>query len=122
MLDEGVAQRAADIDVIYLTGYGFPGFRGGPMFYADSVGLGEVHERVAALHREHGQRFEPAPLLARLAAGGLELPRARQSTRSGRGGAHASARRERSQGADEPVRVAAAWRPPCAAARAGSST
>jgi 3-hydroxyacyl-CoA dehydrogenase len=69
-LDEGVAQRAADIDVIYLTGYGFPGYRGGPMFYADSVGLGVIHERVAALHREHGERWAPAPLLSRLAAAG----------------------------------------------------
>jgi 3-hydroxyacyl-CoA dehydrogenase len=60
----------ADIDVIYLAGYGFPGFRGGPMFFADSVGLPRVHERVAALHREHGQRFQPAPLLARLAREG----------------------------------------------------
>ena len=39
VLEEGVASRAADIDVIYLTGYGFPAFRGGPMFYADTIGL-----------------------------------------------------------------------------------
>jgi 3-hydroxyacyl-CoA dehydrogenase len=70
VLDEGIALRAADIDVIYLAGYGFPGYRGGPMFYADSVGLGAIHERVSALHREHGARWAPAPLLARLAAAG----------------------------------------------------
>ena len=69
-LEEGVALRASDIDVIYLTGYGFPAFRGGPMFYADSVGLGKVHERIAAFHRALGPRWEPAPLLARLAREG----------------------------------------------------
>ena len=70
VLEEGVALRAADIDVIYLTGYGFPAFRGGPMFYADRVGLAQVHERVAAFHREHGHGGAPAPLLARLAREG----------------------------------------------------
>jgi len=70
ILEEGYALRAADIDVIYLTGYGFPSFRGGPMFYADSVGLEQVYERVAAFHREHGARWTPAPLLERLAREG----------------------------------------------------
>ena len=70
VLEAGIARRAADIDVIYLTGYGFPSFRGGPMFFADSVGLRRVHERVATFHRELGPRFEPAPLLARLAREG----------------------------------------------------
>jgi 3-hydroxyacyl-CoA dehydrogenase len=66
LLEEGVASRAADIDVIYLTGYGFPSFRGGPMFYADSVGLRHIRDRVAAFHRTLGQRWEPAPLLGSL--------------------------------------------------------
>jgi 3-hydroxyacyl-CoA dehydrogenase len=70
VLEAGIARRAADIDVIYLTGYGFPAFRGGPMFFADSVGLRQVHERVASFHRELGPRFEPSPLLARLAREG----------------------------------------------------
>jgi 3-hydroxyacyl-CoA dehydrogenase len=70
VLEEGVARRAADIDVIYLTGYGFPAFRGGPMFYADQVGLRHVYHRVAALHHELGQRWMPAPLLERLAREG----------------------------------------------------
>ncbi len=69
-LEEGIARRAADIDVIYLAGYGFPAFRGGPMFFADSIGLRQVYERVAAFRRELGPRFEPAPLLARLAREG----------------------------------------------------
>jgi 3-hydroxyacyl-CoA dehydrogenase len=70
VLDEGYASRAADIDVVYTNGYGFPAWRGGPMFYADRVGLAKVYERVSAFHRELGQRWEPAPLLARLAREG----------------------------------------------------
>jgi 3-hydroxyacyl-CoA dehydrogenase len=70
VLDEGYALRASDIDVIYLTGYGFPAWRGGPMFYADRVGLKTVHERVATFHREFGDRWTPAPLLERLAREG----------------------------------------------------
>jgi 3-hydroxyacyl-CoA dehydrogenase len=46
VLDEGIAARAVDIDVIYLTGYGFPAYRGGPMFYGDTVGLKRIYERV----------------------------------------------------------------------------
>ena len=56
--------------MIYLNGYGFPAWRGGPMFYADRTGLAAIHARVAALHRELGDRWAPAPLLARLAASG----------------------------------------------------
>ena len=70
VLEEGVALRAADIDVIYLTGYGFPAFRGGPMFYADRRGLADVHRRVSGLHAQHGARWQPAPLLERLAREG----------------------------------------------------
>ena len=64
------ASRAADIDVVYTSGYGFPAWRGGPMFYADRVGLAKVYERVSAFHRELGQRWKPAPLLERLAREG----------------------------------------------------
>jgi 3-hydroxyacyl-CoA dehydrogenase len=67
VLENGIALRAADIDVIYLTGYGFPAYRGGPMFCADQIGLPRILERVTAFHRQLGQRWEPAPLLARLA-------------------------------------------------------
>ncbi len=70
ILEEGYAQRASDIDVIYLNGYGFPAWRGGPMFYADRTGLAVIHERIAALHRELGDRWRPAPLLAKLASSG----------------------------------------------------
>ena len=71
ILEEGYALRAADIDTIYLAGYGFPGYRGGPMWYADQVGLKKVLERIITFHREHGELWEPAPLLWRLAEKGL---------------------------------------------------
>ncbi len=70
ILEDGIAQRASDIDVIYLNGYGFPAFRGGPMFYADSVGLDQVLARVKALHARCGDWWKPAPLLEKLAAEG----------------------------------------------------
>jgi 3-hydroxyacyl-CoA dehydrogenase len=70
ILEEGYALRAADIDVIYLTGYGFPGYRGGPMWYADTVGLKKIRDRIAEFHAQHGEFWEPAPLLNRLADSG----------------------------------------------------
>ena len=71
ILDEGIAERASDIDVIWAYGYGFPTYRGGPMFYADRIGLGAICDRLA----QSAQRFadkglEPAPFLARLAQEG----------------------------------------------------
>ena len=70
VLEEGYALRAADIDVIYTDGYGFPAWRGGPMFYAGRVGLKKIYDRVSAFHQELGQRWSPAPLLAKLAKQG----------------------------------------------------
>jgi len=70
ILEEGHAQRAADIDVIYCTGYGFPGYRGGPMWYADTVGLTNVYARIQDFHQRYGHLWEPAPLLKRLAEEG----------------------------------------------------
>jgi 3-hydroxyacyl-CoA dehydrogenase len=67
ILEEGYALRASDIDIIYLNGYGFPAHRGGPMWYADTVGLQQVCERVFEFHRQHGEIWRPAPLLKRLA-------------------------------------------------------
>ncbi len=69
-LEQGLALRASDIDTIYVNGYGFPAWRGGPMFYADRVGLTHVVDRVSAFHREFGARWTPAPLLERLAREG----------------------------------------------------
>jgi 3-hydroxyacyl-CoA dehydrogenase len=71
ILEEGIALRAVDIDVVYLNGYGFPVWRGGPMFYADTVGLNRVLERITEFGRVHGSElWEPAPLLRELAAKG----------------------------------------------------
>jgi 3-hydroxyacyl-CoA dehydrogenase len=70
ILEEGIALRAIDIDIIYLNGYGFPSYRGGPMWYADAVGLRKVYERICDFHRLHGGLWDPAPLLKRLAEEG----------------------------------------------------
>ncbi len=70
IIEEGMALRAVDIDIIYVNGYGFPPWRGGPLWYADTVGLNDVYERICELHREHGHHWEPAPLLAKLAGEG----------------------------------------------------
>jgi 3-hydroxyacyl-CoA dehydrogenase len=70
ILEEGRAQRASDIDTIYMTGYGFPAYRGGPMWYADEVGLGKILARVKEFHRQHGELWKPAPLLEWLVAEG----------------------------------------------------
>ena len=71
ILEEGIAARASDIDMVYLTGYGFPLFRGGPMLYADSVGLIAVERAMKRYHAQTGDAFwEPAALLVKLAADG----------------------------------------------------
>ena len=70
ILEEGYALRASDIDIIYLNGYGFPAYRGGPMWYADAVGLKNVLARITEFHRQHGEIWQPAPLLVRLAEQG----------------------------------------------------
>jgi 3-hydroxyacyl-CoA dehydrogenase len=71
VLGEGIALRAADIDVVYLNGYAFPAWRGGPMFYADTVGLKAVLARIEEFQRRHGDDlWSPAPLLRQLAETG----------------------------------------------------
>jgi 3-hydroxyacyl-CoA dehydrogenase len=70
ILEEGIALRAIDIDIIYLNGYGYPAWRGGPMWYADTIGLKRVYERVRQFHEEHGELWTPAPLLKKLAEEG----------------------------------------------------
>jgi 3-hydroxyacyl-CoA dehydrogenase len=70
IVDEGIALRASDVDIVYAYGYGFPRYRGGPMFYADTVGLDKVYQAVQKYHAVHGDIWKPAALLARLAAEG----------------------------------------------------
>jgi 3-hydroxyacyl-CoA dehydrogenase len=71
ILEEGIAMRASDIDMVYLTGYGFPLFRGGPMFYADTVGLTNVLGAMEKYAKSrHGDAWAPAPLMVKLAGEG----------------------------------------------------
>ena len=71
ILEEGIALRASDIDMVYLAGYGFPPYRGGPMFYADGVGLSEVLSSIEIFQKGYqGSQWKPAPLLVRLARQG----------------------------------------------------
>ena len=74
IVEEGIAARASDIDMVYLTGYGFPMFRGGPMLYADQVGLYNVARRMREFAASSGDSFwEPAPLIQKLVAEGKSL-------------------------------------------------
>jgi len=70
ILEEGLAIRSSDIDVVWLHGYGFPRWRGGPMFYADMVGLPEIVATLDGYHVEWGDKWEPAALLRELADAG----------------------------------------------------
>ena len=73
LLDEAIAQRPSDIDIVWLNGYGFPAYRGGPMFYADTVGLDFLVARLEELAAGHGPEWTPAPLLSRLKKDGQQL-------------------------------------------------
>ncbi len=70
ILAEGIALRAVDIDMLYILGYGYPAFRGGPMWYADTVGLKKVYDRICQFEKEHGSLWAPSPLLTELAESG----------------------------------------------------
>jgi 3-hydroxyacyl-CoA dehydrogenase len=73
ILEEGIASKASDIDMVYITGYGFPIYRGGPMLYADQIGLFNVVQamnRFATNPLDDAEFWKPAPLLAKLAAEG----------------------------------------------------
>jgi 3-hydroxyacyl-CoA dehydrogenase len=73
IIEEGYAIRASDIDVIYCYGFGFPRYRGGPMFYAETVGLSAVLARVNEYRSRFGDYWRPAPLLERLVQDGRSL-------------------------------------------------
>jgi len=71
VLEDGIAFRASDIDVVYTSGYGFPRYRGGPMFYADTVGLKTIYNRILEFQRTLDARYwQPAPLLEKLVKAG----------------------------------------------------
>ena len=74
ILEEGVVQRASDIDVVWTAGYGFPRYRGGPMFYAELIGLKTLLEGIQRLRAQFGpMHWEPAPLLVELVRTGLTI-------------------------------------------------
>jgi 3-hydroxyacyl-CoA dehydrogenase len=70
IVEEGIALRASDVDVVYVNGYGFPAWRGGPMYWAQQAGLARVVQTAQRLAPTHGARWGPAPLLLRLAESG----------------------------------------------------
>ena len=71
LLEEGIAVRASDIDIVYASGYGFPRYRGGPMFYADTVGLKAIYDKIMEFQKTlDPQYWQPAPLLEKLAKAG----------------------------------------------------
>ncbi|MFC7477246.1 3-hydroxyacyl-CoA dehydrogenase NAD-binding domain-containing protein [Dankookia sp. GCM10030260] len=70
MIEEGKALRASDIDVMWLSGFGFPRYRGGLMFWADGIGAQAVYNQIAAWHQRYGARWAPAPLLRQVAEQG----------------------------------------------------
>jgi 3-hydroxyacyl-CoA dehydrogenase len=74
VLEEGVVQRSSDIDVVWTSGYGFPRYRGGPMFYAESMGLQSLVDGINRYRAELGpMHWQPAPLLLELAASGRSI-------------------------------------------------
>jgi 3-hydroxyacyl-CoA dehydrogenase len=77
ILDEGKALRASDIDVMWLYGFGFPRYRGGLMFWADTIGVREVYNQIAAWYQRYGERWAPSPFLRRLAEAGTPLREAK---------------------------------------------
>ena len=73
LLEEGIVERAGDIDVVWQYGYGWPSWKGGPMYHADQVGVAKVAERLRALAAVHGDFFRPAALLERMARDGASF-------------------------------------------------
>ena len=81
ILEEGIAYRASDIDVMWLYGFGFPRYRGGLMFWADGIGVREVYNQISAWHQRYGERWAPSPLLRQLAESGTPLREAKAGGR-----------------------------------------
>jgi 3-hydroxyacyl-CoA dehydrogenase len=75
LLEEGIALRASDIDVACVLGYNWPAYRGGPMFWADTVGLDKVVAGLEELEHKHGPAFRPSKLLKDMAESGRHFTR-----------------------------------------------
>jgi 3-hydroxyacyl-CoA dehydrogenase len=81
ILEEGIAARASDVDVVWTSGYGFPRYLGGPLFYADTLGLAHVADRIRQYHSRYGHYWRPASLIDQLAAEGSSFVQWDQSRR-----------------------------------------
>ena len=77
ILEEGIAYRGSDIDVMWLHGFGFPRYRGGLMFWADGIGVRDVYNQIAAWHQQYGERWAPSKFLRQLAESGTKLSAAK---------------------------------------------
>jgi 3-hydroxyacyl-CoA dehydrogenase len=77
ILEEGVAFRASDVDIMWLHGFGFPRYRGGLMHWADSIGAQDVYNQIAAWHQQYGARWAPSNLLRHLAETGTPFKEAK---------------------------------------------
>ena len=77
ILEEGAALRASDVDVMWLHGFGFPRYRGGLMYWADTIGVREVYNQIASWHQRYGERWKPSDYLRQLAEAGTPLKEAR---------------------------------------------
>ena len=73
ILEEGIAYRASDVDVMWLYGFGFPRYRGGLMFWADQIGVKDVFDQIQRWHQLYGARWAPSALLRRLAETGTSF-------------------------------------------------
>ena len=73
ILEEGKAIRASDLDVMWLNGFGFPRYRGGPMYWGDTIGAERIYNQVAAWHQQFGDRWKPSQLLRETAEKGGKL-------------------------------------------------
>ncbi len=76
IIEEGIARRAVEVDTMWLYGFGFPRYRGGLLYWADTIGVRKVYDRIAAWHQRYGERWAPSPLLRRLAESGAPLKEA----------------------------------------------
>ena len=72
-LEERKAIRASDADVMWLNGFGFPRYRGGPMYWGDTIGAQEIYNQIAAWHQRYGDRWKPSNLLREVAQSGGKL-------------------------------------------------
>ncbi len=80
ILEEGIAIRSSDIDIVYIYGYGFPAYKGGPMYYADSVGVNQVYQDLLVFQQQWGNEWEPAHLLKQLAETGGKFTQWKRET------------------------------------------